>query len=131
MMTNGFAHTPPYTVAHHGLSDGARQRKADMRSVRLGLANAKRREQRVRVARALIVNPSEIFGSQQADTFRKTSDGELPLGADRKFCTPPGTPAGKHGAAVLRRHPGAKAMRLGAMTVILLKSTFGHWGSTI
>ena len=93
MMTYGFAHSPTDAISHHGLPDGALQCEADVRAVRLRLADTKSREERVRISRALIVNSSEIFGSQQADTFRKTSDGELPLGADSKFRAAPGSPA--------------------------------------
>ena len=92
-MTYGFAHSPTDAISHHGLADGAGQSEADMGTIRLRLADAKGRKERVRITLTLIVNPSEVFGSQQADTFRKTSDGELPLGADSKFRAPPGAPA--------------------------------------
>ena len=66
---------PPDPIAYHGLSDGARYSETDTRPVSLRLAHDKCREQRAGKLRSSVIDPSEIFGAQQADTFRKTSDG--------------------------------------------------------
>jgi hypothetical protein len=69
---DGLAHTPLDTVARHGLAERARHRETNVGAVRLRLADTKRREKRTTKAAAVVVYSSEIFGSQQADTFRKT-----------------------------------------------------------
>jgi hypothetical protein len=68
----GLAHTPLDTVAHHGLAERAGNRETNVWTIRLRLAYTKRREERTAEAATVVVNSSEIFGSQQADTFRKT-----------------------------------------------------------
>jgi hypothetical protein len=68
----GLADTPLDTVAHHGLAEGARRRETNVGAVGLRLAYAERGEERATIAATVVVNSSEIFGSQQADTFRKT-----------------------------------------------------------
>src|SRR5437899_2521755 len=50
----------------------------------------------------------------------------LPLVADGELLPPPRAAAGQHGATVLGRHAGEKAVRFGALSVIRLKSTFRH-----
>ena len=68
----GLAHTPLDTVASHGLAERAGRRETNVRAIRLRFADAERREERTTEAATVVVNSSEIFGSQQADTFRKT-----------------------------------------------------------
>jgi hypothetical protein len=126
-----FPDAPPDPVTHHGFADGAGDRETDTRSIGLGLAYRKSGKQRAGKLRAPVVNPSEIFGAQQADTFRKTSDGNLPLGADRELFASTGTAAGEHGASVLRLHPGTEAVRLGTVAIIRLKGAFRHGCSSI
>ena len=79
----------------------------------------------------LVVDSAEIFGTQQANTFRKTSDEPLPLGTDREFLAPPGAAPRQHGTAVLRLHAGTKPVRLRPMTVIGLKGAFRHYDSIL
>ena len=129
--TYGFPHAPPYAIAHHGLADSAWNSEADARAIAPRLADAERRKERSGMTAALVVDSSEIMGTQQANTFRKTSDGELPLGADGELLAPACATPRKHGTAILRLHTRAEAMRLRAMTVIRLKSAFRHFGSII
>ena len=75
MKADGLAEAPLDTVSHHGFTEGARGCKADVRAIGLSFANAKRREVRSRITGTVVVNSPEIFGSQKADTFRKTRDG--------------------------------------------------------
>jgi hypothetical protein len=71
---DGLADTPLDTVAHHGLAERAGNRKTNVRSIRLRFAYTKRGEERSTEAATVVVHSSEIFGAQQADTFRKTCD---------------------------------------------------------
>jgi len=75
MGTHGLPDAAPDAVADHGFPESARHGKADMGTIGLLLADGKRREERARILRALIVYPAEILGTQQTDTFRKTRDG--------------------------------------------------------
>jgi hypothetical protein len=70
-----FADPPPDPVAHHGFTNGTRNRETDTRPIGLRLPNGKSGKQGAGKLRSPVVDPSEIFGAQQADTFRKTSDG--------------------------------------------------------
>jgi len=72
---NGLADAPPDPIAHHGFPDGPGNREADSRTVRLLFPDAKSREERAGVSGPLVINSSEVFGSQQAYTFRKSRDG--------------------------------------------------------
>jgi hypothetical protein len=74
MAAYGLADTPLDTVSRHGFTDGAGHRETNVGAVRLRFAYTKRGEERAAVAATVVVNSSEIFGSQQADTFRKTWD---------------------------------------------------------
>ena len=125
-MADGLADPSPDAVAHHGFTERPGRGEADARTVRLRLTQAERGEQRAGVLDATVVNPSKILGAQQADTFRKTSDRTLPLGAYGQFFASAGAAAGENGAAVLRLHTGAKPVRLGAMAVVGLKGAFRH-----
>ena len=73
-MPDGFAEAPPDPVARDGIAQGARKSKSDPRSRRLRFADAERGKQGTGVLDAGVVNPAEILGAQQTDTFRKTSD---------------------------------------------------------
>ena len=125
LAADGLAHTPLDTVARHGLAERAGRRETNVGTVRLRFAYAERGEERATEAATVVVNPSEIFGSQQADTFRKTWDG-LPLGADREFFAPARTPAGEYRPSVLSFHTGAESVRFGAVAIIRLKGAFRH-----
>jgi len=87
-VAHGFAEPPFNAIARHGLAERARYRKADARPASLRFAYAKGRETRSRKAAPLFVNPSKILRSQQTNTFRKTSDGLMPFGADRELLAP-------------------------------------------
>jgi hypothetical protein len=102
-----------------------------MRSIRLRLADAKSGEEGSGEFGTLVINSSEVFGSQQTNTFRKTRDGLLPLGTDGQLFAATRAAAGENGAAVLGLHAGAKPVRLGTMAIIRLKSTFRHLSSSI
>ena len=75
MKAYGLPDTPLDTVAHHSLTDGARQSKADVGTIRLRFPKAESGEQGAGKAGPLVVNSPEILRSQQTDTFRKTRDG--------------------------------------------------------
>jgi hypothetical protein len=131
MQSDGLANAAPNAVPHHGLTDGAGNGKTEAWTVRLRLTDDEGGKQRACELRARVVNPSKVFGSQQTNTFRKTRDGELPLGADRQFVAAAGAATSKNGTTVLGFHPGAKSVRLGAAAIIRLKGTFRHGDSRI
>jgi hypothetical protein len=62
-------------VPYNGLAHGSRHRKANVRTASLGFPYAERRKKRIRVTGSLVIDSSEILRTQQADTFRETSDG--------------------------------------------------------
>lgn len=70
----GLANPSFNAIAHSGFSDRARHCEADFGAGTLRAADIKSCEQRPGIAGALIVNSSEISGSQNTDTFRKTCD---------------------------------------------------------
>jgi len=125
------ADTPLDAVTQHGFPEGARRGEPDVRSIRLRLADAKSREQGPGEAGTVVVDAPEIFRSKQANTFGKTGDGILPLGTNGQLLATPGPAAGKHRAAILGLHASEEAMRLGAVAIIRLKSTFRHLSSSI
>ncbi len=131
MKAHGFADAPFDTVAHDRFTDGTRDSETDMRPIRLRLEDTKSGEEGPGEPGALVVNSSKVFGSQQTDTFRKTRDGVLPLGANGQFLAATSAAAGENGAAVLGLHTGAKPVRFGAMAIIRLKGTFRHFSSSI
>ena len=75
LLADRLADTPFDAVPNHRLAQRAGRRKTDSRSIGLRLANAKGREERARMTGALVIDSSEIFRAQEADTFRKTRDG--------------------------------------------------------
>jgi len=129
--THGFADPPFDAVTHHCLPDRSGDSEADLWSVIMRLSDAKSGKQRTRILRAAIVNSSEIFGSQQANTFRKSRDGVLSLGTYSEFLAAARAAAGQHGSPVFGLHTASESMRLRAMTIIRLKGTFRHCGSSI
>ena len=131
METYGLPHAPPYAIARHSLAHRARYCKADARTVRLRVPQAKSREQGTGKAATFIINFTEIFRPQDTDTFRKTWDGRLPFVADGEFLASSGAPAREHRAAILGFHPAAEAVRLDTLSIIRLKSAFRHFGSSI
>ena len=128
---DGLPDAPLDAVAHDRLADGARDSETDMRPIGLGLADTKSGEEGSGELGTLVINSSKVFGSQQTDTFRKTRDGALPLGANGQFLAATGASPGQNGAAVLGLHTGAKPVRFGAMAIIRLKGTFRHFSSSI
>jgi len=68
---DGLADAPLDSVTHHGLTHRARQGEADMRTGRLAFADAKCGEEGTRNADPLVINPSKILRSEDADTFRE------------------------------------------------------------
>jgi hypothetical protein len=131
LQADGLADAPFNAVAHHGVTQGARGSEPDMRSSRLRFAHAKGREQGTGEAGSVVIDASEIFGSQQPYTFGKTSDGILPLGTDGEFLAASGPAASQHRAAVLGLHTAAESMRFGTVTIIRLKGAFRHFSSSI
>ncbi len=119
-------HPAPDPVPHHGLTHRPRDGEADLRTVRLRLADEEGCKERTCKLGSLVINSSEVFGAQQANTFRKTGDGRLPLGADRELVAPARPAARKYGPPVFGLHTGAEAMRLCAVTIIRLKGAFRH-----
>lgn len=131
MEAHGLSDTAPDAVADDGFAEGPRSGKADVRPTGLRLADTEGRKQGACKTGALIIYSSEVFRSQQTDTFRKSRDGTLPFGADREFLAASRAAAGKNGAAVLGFHAAPEPVCLGAVAVIRLKSTFRHCGSSI
>jgi len=127
----GFAHAPLDAVPRHSLTEGARRGEPHARPGCLRFAQAESGKQRARDSGTLVVDSSEIFRSQEADTFRKTSDGILPLGTYSEFLPAASAAARQNGAAILGFHATAKSVRLGAVTIIRLKGTFRHFSSSI
>lgn len=130
MEAHGLPDAPLDAVPRHRLAEGPWRRKPDVWPGGLRLAEAKSREQRAGIPGAPVIDSSEIFRSQEADTFRKTRDGALPLGTDGEFFPAPGPAARKHRAAIFGFHAGAKSVRLRAVTIIRLKGTFRHFSSS-
>jgi len=127
----GLADPPLNAISHHGFAEGARAGEANMRSFQLRFADTKSRKQRSAEPGTLVINPAEVFGTQQTDTFRKTRDGALPLGANGQFLAAASAAPGQNGASVLGLHTGAKPMRFGAVAIVRLKSTFRHVSSIL
>jgi hypothetical protein len=128
---NGLADAPFDTVTHDRFTNGARDSKTDVGSVRLLLADTKSREEGSVESGTLVINSSKVFGSQQTDTFRKTRDGVLPLGTNGQFLAATGATAGQYGATVLGFHTGHKPVRFSAVAIVRLKSTFRHFSSSL
>ena len=129
--THGFANAPLNAIAYHGFAEGAGSGEPDMRSIRLRLADAERREQGPGEAGSVVIHAPEIFRSKQTYTFGKTGDGILPLGTDGQLLAAPGPAAREYRASILGLHTGEEAMRFGAVAIIRLKSTFRHLSSSI
>jgi hypothetical protein len=72
MQTNRLADAPLDAVPHHGFAERARASEANMGSIESGLADTKCRKEGPCEPGALIINPAEVFGTQQTDTFWKT-----------------------------------------------------------
>ena len=123
---DGLADPPLDAISHHGFAEGARAGEANMRSFQLRFADTESRKQRSAEPGTLVINPAEVFGTQQTDTFRKTRDGGLPLVADSELFAASRTATGKNGTPVLGFHTGTEAVGFGTVTVIRLKSTFRH-----
>jgi hypothetical protein len=128
---HGLPDAPLDAVPRHRLAQAAGRREPDVRTGRLRLAQAEGREQRAGKPGALVIDSSEIFRSQEADTFRKTRDGALPLGTDGEFFPASGPAARKHRATIFGLHAAAKSVRLRTVTIIRLKGAFRHFSSSI
>src|SRR5581483_2831145 len=122
---------PPFdAVARHGFAQGARDGKSDARPIGGRFADAKGGEARPREPAALVINPSEILRSQQADTFRKTSDGLVPFGADRELFAATRPASRQHRTAILGFHAGPETVRFGAPAIVRLIRALRHSSST-
>src|ERR1035437_10262048 len=79
--------------------------------------------------------PSSYTLRKSLERSRRTRFGKpemrLPLGAYGQFLAPARAAPGQNGASVLGLHSGAKPVRLGAVAIIRLKSTFRHVSSSI
>jgi hypothetical protein len=102
-----------------------------VRSIPLGFADAKSREQGPGEAGSVVINAPEVFRTKQTYTFGKTGDGILPLGTDGQLLAAPGPPAREYRAAIFSLHTGEEAVRFGTMTIIRLKGAFRHFSSSI
>lgn len=131
MQAHRFAQAPLDPVAHHGFTERARQCETDPWTAALRLADTKSGEQRPTVAGTLIVNSSEVLRTKQADTFRKTSDGGLPLVTHSEFLAAGRPAARENGSSVLGFHPRTESVRFRAVAIIRLKSAFRHCCSII
>ena len=130
MKADGLAEAPLDAIAHHGIAERTGGGKADARSIGLQFMDAKGGEERAGVARSMVIDSSEILRSQQTDTFRKTRDGALPLGADGQLLAAPRPAAREHRTAVLGLHAGAESVSLRTVTIIRLKGAFRHFSSS-
>ena len=75
MQADSLPDAPLDPVSHHGFAECARNGETDARSAGFGFAHAKSGEERTRKAGSIVVYPPKILGTQYADTFRKTRDG--------------------------------------------------------
>jgi hypothetical protein len=57
--------------------------------------------------------------------------GILPLGTYSELLASARTATGEHGAAILGLHAAPEAVSLRAVAIVRLKSTFGHFSSSI
>ncbi len=130
-LAHGFAQPAFDAIARHGLAEGARNREPDAGPSGIRFPNAKGRETRSRKPAALFVNPSKILRSQEADTFRKTSDGLVPFGADRELLAPTRPAPRQHRTPILGLHASAEAVRLGAPAVVRLVRALRHSSCSI
>ena len=76
MEADGLADAPLDTVAHHGLAERARHGETDARTAGCGSRTQNAAKRGPGEAGTFVINSSEIFRSQQTDTFRKTWDGK-------------------------------------------------------
>lgn len=70
---DGFAHPPPDAISHDGFADRPRDGEADLRTIRLRFADQESRKKGTRKLGSLVIDSSKVFGSQQTNTFWKTS----------------------------------------------------------
>ena len=123
---HGLAHPALDTIASDCFTERTRNRKPDPGSGGLRLPDAKSGKARSRKTATFFVNPSEILRSQETNTFRKTSDGLLPFGADRELLPATSPAPREHRTAILGLHAGAETVRFGAPAIIRLKRTLRH-----
>ncbi len=128
-VADGLTQPPLDAVSDHGLAERARNRKPDAGSSGVRVAEAKGGKARTREPATLVVDPSEILRAQETDTFRKTRDGLVPLGADRELFAPTRPAPREHRTAILSLHAGTETVRFGAPAIIRLKRTLRHSGS--
>jgi len=74
MKTDRLADAPFDAIAYDRFADRAREGKPDPGTEGLGFTHAKCGEQGTREADPLVVHPSKILRSENADTFRKAWD---------------------------------------------------------
>jgi hypothetical protein len=75
MEADGVPYASLDAVPHDGIADRAWHGKSNPRTVGRVFADTKSREEGTRESGTVVVNPSKIFGSEKADTFRKARDG--------------------------------------------------------
>jgi hypothetical protein len=131
MLADRLAQPPLDAISRHGLAQRARNSKADAGTDGVRLLDTEGREKRAGEPATLVINPSEVWRSQQTDTFRKTGDGKLPFGADGELFPPPSATPRQHRTAILGLHSGTESMRLSALAIVWLKCTLRHSGSSI
>ena len=78
----------------------------------------------------MVIHSPEIFGAQQANTFGKTCDSDLPFGTDGELLAALGSAAGQHRPSVGGLHARAEAVRFRAPPSIRLKRSFRHFALT-
>jgi len=103
MQADGLPDPSLDAIAHHRLAQRPRRSEADSGPAGRRLPDAESREKRPAETGTLIIDSTEIRGSQQTNTFRKTRDA-LPLGADRQFVAAPSAAPRQDGPPVLGFH---------------------------
>ena len=76
MEADGLADPSLDAVSHHGFAEGAGAGEADMRSAGKSFPDAESGKQGPGEPGTLVIDPAEVFGTQQTDTFRKSRDGD-------------------------------------------------------
>lgn len=130
-VADSFPHPALDPIPDHRVAERTRNRKPDAGSGCVRVAKAKSGKARTRKAATLVVNPSEILRAQETNTFRKTSDGLMPFGADRELLAPTRPAPRENRTAILSLHAGAETVRFDAPAIIRLKRTFRHSDSSL
>jgi len=73
---DGLANPSLNAISHHGFTECAGAGETNMGSFELRFPDTECRKEGSGKPGTLVIDPAEIFGAQQADTFRKTRDGD-------------------------------------------------------